>query len=270
MKITDWRDFAKVTIETNDLDPSYVFLYNIKKDKGDDWARRFVVHYLMFYDLGEALMAAEATDNDSFWDYVILYYPIFHRGTERRHFRGENGMKCVLNLKDVGTPAQIWRAMTAPTYTRLTDVFANTFHHCGFGPYFIWKVLDFQERVWGEKITLSLEEVVRWCPDEPRRCAAIIWPVLPFHKSVQIVTDYISQFQAPPGYDRPCSYQEAETILCMIKGYFITKTHTIGDDIDSKYKQLAKWPELTKYLPPKLDWEQYERHPLEPAPVSGG
>jgi hypothetical protein len=49
----------------------------------------------------------------------------------------------------------------------------------------------------------------------------------------------------------------------MLKGYFITKTHTIGDDVDSKYEQLSAYPEFLKYLPPKQDWSQYERGSLD-------
>jgi len=52
--------------------------------------------------------------------------------------------------------------------------------------------------------------------------------------------------------------------LCMLKGYFITKTHTIGDDIESKYAQLKNKPEYHQYLPPRQDWSQYERATLVP------
>ena len=51
----------------------------------------------------------------------------------------------------------------------------------------------------------------------------------------------------------------------MLKGYFITKQHTIGDDVDSKYKQLKDWPEFHKFLPARQDWGAlYERATLVP------
>ena len=45
----------------------------------------------------------------------------------------------------------------------------------------------------------------------------------------------------------------------MLKGYFITKTHTIGDDVDSKYDQLRDWHDFHRFLPPKQDWSHYVR-----------
>lgn len=263
MIISNWRDFAKVTIETNDLDPTYVFLHNARKAKGDDWATKFAIHYLCFYDLGEAVMAAESSDQNTFWNYVLETYPIVHRGTERRHSRGEKGLEFIRNLASKGLPMDIWKKMYAPNYTSLVNTFKADFQNCGFGPYFVWKVMDFQDRIWGRPIHMTLADAVKHCPDEPRKCAKIVWPELHFHDAMEIVTDYVRKFPAPPSGDRQCSYAEAETVLCMMKGYFITKTHTIGDDVDSKYKQLARFPELLQYLPPKQDWSQYERGALE-------
>lgn len=263
MKISTWQDFARVTIQSNDLDPSYVFLWNAKRDKGDEWAARFIIHYLLFYDLGGAVRAAELTSDATFWKYVRRGYDDFRRGTERRHFRADLGMKCVANMSDKGTPTQLWDAMYETNYTGLTQVFKKSFVNCGFGPYFQWKVLDFQERVWERPIILSLAEAVKYCPDDPRKCAKILWPEKDFDRAISDVSDYISQFMAPPSGNRPCSYQEAETVLCMLKGYFITKTHTVGDDVDSKWSQLSTYPEFLKYLPPKQDWSQYERSALD-------
>lgn len=258
--ISNWRDFAKATILTNDLDPTYVFLYNAKKELGESWATRFAVHYLCFYDLGGAIRAANQTHDNTFWAYVLGNYREFPRGTERRHSRGELGLGYVTELSKRGSPQRVWEWMgNSRNYSDLVLRFKMDFQNCGFGPYFIWKVLDFQERIWDNPITLSLDEAVKYCPNDSRKCAAILWPDKDFKTALTDVTDYISQFLAPPKGDRPCSYQEAETILCMLKGYFITKTHTIGDDVDSKYAQLAHFPEYHRFLPPKQDWIRYVR-----------
>jgi len=259
--IDTWQKFAKVTIETDDLDPSYIFLKRARELKGESWACRFVIHFLCFYDLGGAVKAADQTTDSSFWDYTIANFHAFPRGTERRHSRGDIGLGYITNLSQHGSPTRIWGMMQAPTYTDLVRTFNYGFKGCGFGPYFIWKVLDLQERVWGRKISLSLEEAVRYCPDEPRRCATFLWPEERFSEVMTKVALYVSNFPAPNG-GRPCSYQEAETVLCMLKGYFITKTHTIGDDVDEKHNQLYRWPELQALLPPKQDWRQYERGTL--------
>ena len=262
MKVQTWRDFARLTIETNDLDPTYVFLHAARKDKGDDWATKFAMHYLCFYDLGEAVTVADACSQDEFWAFVAKHYDKFKRGTERRHSRGDVGQTYIFNLAQCGTPEQIWNQMYVPTYTGMVERFKKHFQGCGFGPYFLWKVLDFQERIWERPVKLTLDDAVKWCPDDPRKCAKILWPGIAFKDVMEFVATYISTFPAPPNGNRPCSYQEAETVLCMLKGYFITKTHTIGDDIESKYAQLSNKPEYLRYLPPRLDWSQYERHPL--------
>lgn len=261
--IQTWQDFARVTIQTDDLDPTYVFLYNAKAEKGNDWASRFTIHYLLFYDLGGAVTVADATTQTTFWPYVLANYDRFPRGTERRHNRGDNGYKQTKNLGKKGDPLDIMGDMWSHTYTGLVTKFHTTFANCGFGPYFIWKVLDFQERIWGKPITLSLQEAVKYCPDDPRLCAAILWPDMSFREVLEIVVEEISQYDAPNG-GRKCSYQEAETVLCMLKGYFLTKKHTIGDDVSSKYKQLREYPNYLKYLPPAADWTKYERGVLVP------
>lgn len=262
MKISTWRQFAKVTIETNDLDPTYVFLHAAKAEKGDDWATKFALHYLCFYDLGEAVMAADTVEQADFWKYVKTHFPKFKRGTERRHTRGPQGEAYIHELSKKGTPLEIWDRMYSPTYSGMVHRFKEEFQGCGFGHYFLWKVLDFQERIWERKITLSLAEAAKYCPDAPRKCALILWPGMEFEGVIEVVADYIYEFPAPPGGNRMCSYQEAETILCMLKGYFITKSHTIGDDIDSKWDQLKNFPAYLQYLPPKQDWTQYERAAL--------
>jgi hypothetical protein len=264
MKVETWRQFAEITIQTNDLDPTYVFLHAAMRDKGEDWATKFAIHYLCFYDLGGAVTTADSCSQEGFWEFVAAHFHQFRRGTERRHSRGDIGQSYITNLASKGTPAEIWPWMYATTYQGLVEVFKKHFVGCGFGPYFLWKVLDFQERIWERPIKLTLKEAVKNCPDDPRKCAAILWPGVEFQDVMEFVTEYISQFKAPPSYNRQCSYQEAETILCMLKGYFITKTHTIGDDIESKYEQLKNKPEYHQYLPPRQNWAQYERATLVP------
>lgn len=264
-KIDSWQKFAKATIETNDLDPTYVFLWNAKKELGEQWAARFAVHYLCFYDMGGAIQVANDTNGASFWPVVLDNYDKWPRGTERRHSRGDLGRFYATNLSKHGTPDHILSRMYAPTYTGLVKLFRTEFVNCGFGTYFQWKVLDFQERIWERPISVSLDEAAKYCPEDPVKCARKLWPDKSFKDALADVTDEISQYLAPPSGNRPCSYQEAETILCMLKGYFITKQHTIGDDVDSKYKQLKDWPEFHKFLPARQDWGAlYERATLVP------
>jgi hypothetical protein len=259
MLIKNWRDFATVTVKTHDLDPTYDFLFAAKQDKGQDWLDRFSLHYLMFYDMGGAVRCAESTSEADFWSYVIAGYPTFKRGTERRHSRGDLGANYVANLSARGTPRNIMKAMYSPSYTGLVSVFNTHFQGCGFGPYFIWKVMDFQDRIYERPISISIAEALKHCPDEPRKCALVLWPDDSFAKALDYVAYHIKDLVAPGAPDRTCGIPEAETILCMLKGWGITKVHTIGDDVDTKWAQLAEFPEFHKYLPTKEDWSKYER-----------
>lgn len=256
-------------METHDLDPTYDFLYRARMELGNDWANRFSVHYLCFYDMGGALAAARDTGETDFWSYVLDNYTAFPRGTERRHTRGELGLRYVTELSKKGTPRDTMKAMYSPSYTGLVSVFNSHFKGCGFGPYFIWKVMDFQDRVFERPISLTRAEAERHCPDEPRKCAKALWPEFKFGYVMESIAYNIRDMVAPGAPDRKCGLPEAETILCMLKGWGITKTHTIGDDVDSKWEQLRKFPEFHKYLPTKQDWSKYERPAdLDPATIS--
>ena len=255
-------------METHDLDPTYDFLFAAKQDQGQDWLNRFSLHYLMFYDLGGALAAARDTEEANFWAYVQDNYDDFPRGTERRHSRGVVGRLYLENMVTKGTPRGIMRDMYSPSYSGLVSVMISRFKSCGFGPYFIWKVMDFQDRIYERPVRLSLLEADKYCPDEPRRCANTLWD-MPFPHVLSFVAGSIKDMPAPGAPDRTCDLPEAETILCMLKGWGVTKTHTIGDDVDSKWEQLRKFPEFHKYLPTKQDWSKYERPAtLDPATLS--
>lgn len=272
MLIQNWRDFATETIRVHDLDPTYDFLYAAKQEKGVEWASRFALHYLMFYDLGGAARCANSCDDDGFWDYITHGYFLFKRGTERRHSRGKLGETYVGNLRSKGTPTQILERMHMPIYADLVKKVDRDFKGCGFGPYFIWKVMDFQDRIFERPIRLNLEDALKYMPDEPRKCAASIWPNRSLKETLIKVTGHILHlpFQAPGVPNRPCQFAEAETVLCMLKGFFLTKSHTLGDDLASKHDSLKDFPDLLPLLPPQLDWSFYERPAtMDPATVSG-
>lgn len=230
----------------------YQVLVEARDSFGDAWVKRYCLNMLLFYHAGQAARAAEEK-----WSFSYLEYD-FHnllRGPERRYYRGVQGTNALRRLAGLGlSPEQAFDAMVAPTYTKLVHLFTKgKFQGCGFGEYFIWKVLDLQTRVFGREITLSLDEAGRHLPSEPRKCAEAIWPGLRFTQVLEEVTGYIQQFPLPFGLmEGYCSYQEAETILCMLKGAFLTKSHKIGDDIEHKRVALEGWPTLQSFLPPRV------------------
>lgn len=263
--VDNWRTFADVTIETNDLDPMYEFFSNLKWHKGDDYTDRVMMHFVLFYHIGEALEAAQY-EGQKWWVEVWHRFHSTRRGTERRHFRGKQGYDALTRLQravDSAPPEDIFRMMTAPTYGALMDLFTKgKFAGTGFGTYFVWKILDLQERVNRHAIEVTMADALKFLPDEPRKCAQALWPKHTLEEVLTEVCEYISAWAVPTTFHRACDIQEAETILCMLKGYFITKKHVIGDDIAEKHSQLAMYPNLLQYLPPRVDPKEYVRGDL--------
>ena len=287
VKIHDWKEFAKVTIEINDLDTTYVMLYNARKVLGDDYVKRFCIAMLMFYHVGEAAHFARLKDNE-FWDAVLKDYVTIRRGRERRHFRGMQGIRSIASLigqaRDASEASDVLQAiplaraslarhsdsprrpedlfdrMVAPSYPLLVQLFAKNWK--GFGAYFVWKVLDYQERIFDHQIDVS--QCYNYVPDLPRQCAEKLWPGRPLKDVLDEMEDYLKQFPAPPKYDRPCGVQEAETILCMWKTAYFSGFHQVGDEIEDRYNELkqvetcSEVAALISCLPPKQDASQWE------------
>jgi len=231
----------------------YDMMYKLDEGKRELYA----LHFFMFYDAGEAAKAMYATDNRSFWEYVNDTYDTTSRGTERRHFRGDKGRDAIHQMRRHGNPIQFWDKMHAPTFRELTWNVETRFKGCQIGPYFIWKAMDILDRCLERPVSLTMTDVLKGMPDEPRKCAAVVFPGWTLTQAVENVTKSIDSLPAQGAPNRHCGYPEAETILCMIKGYFITGSHTIGDDVDEKHEQMQDFPELCRLLPPEQDWKQY-------------
>lgn len=253
--VETWQEFARETIRINDLDPTYEMLYNARKDYGEAWVARYCLHMLMFYHVGEAEVAAQYEGKD-FWEHVERNYDTCKRGTERRHFRGRAGLEAIAGLKPrfLTRPEAVLSAFHAPAYPTLYRGVSEGAK--GFGAYFIWKWADYLSCVFDMPIDLS--QAYKYMPDQPAKCAKQVWPELSLVESLDKVVQEIQQYLDPFSYSRPCGVSEAETILCMMKGYFITKSHRIGDDLMDKHKALGNSP-LRKYLPPMQDLNQWSK-----------
>jgi hypothetical protein len=253
--VTSWQRFAELTIKTNDLDPMYSVIRALYHEKYERWLGRFILYFLMFYDAGGAYYAARDTTDATFWDYVKKVYPTAKRGTERRHFRGVAGLRAMANF-GYRAPWEIIKEIHRDNYTELEDNIRRNWEGTQMGPYFIWKLFDIYNLI-GMPVSLSLNEALRYMPDEPRKAAAHFFPEVSFKEALITVTHGISKYEHPVthGY---CGYAEAETVLCMMKGFFKTRAHRIGDDIEDKYKQLEGIPYLQDMLPPRIDMDLYQ------------
>jgi hypothetical protein len=267
MLITNWRELCEAVILTGDLDPLYDFTVAANKARNDLWTARFVTHLLTFYDVGGACHAADLTSEGSFWDYVISNYDHFPRGTNRRHSRGDIGRKYVANCEKIGSPSVFLEEAWAPNYTALVKKFQDKFHGCGYGPYFVWKVMDYQDRVLGRPVKLEMHEAVRHMPDEAKKGATLLWPDVPLLGVLSAMTRFLTRFTAPGLPNRQCGLSEAETMLCALRGWY-NGDYAVGQDLLDRRKQLKSAPLFLEFLKP-VPLTPYERpNPLDPKALS--
>ena len=266
--INSWQEYARTVIEVDDLDPTYNLMRKVRGVKGPDFLDRLTLHMFMFYDMGEAAKCAYATETGDFWEYIMDTYPTAKRGTERRHFRGSNGLGAIAAIRAKGTPHDFWVALHESNYTQLCYNILNNFQGCQIGPYFAWKAMDILDRCHGMPVSLSIREAVRGLPAQPLQCAKDVFPHLTTDQALSAIVEATYDLPAPGDPFRNCGYSEAETILCTIKGFFQTRTYKIGDDVAKRHKQLKDFPELRVLLPPNLDWTQYEAGNLDTTTVS--
>src|SRR6188768_3254002 len=102
---TDVYTFGRQLIETQDLDPLYVALYQGKVDGllTEDQLKRWVFAYWCFYHAGFASYASERS-GPAYWGVMeraavnITKPPVgerWPRAAERRHFRGQKAIDSV-------------------------------------------------------------------------------------------------------------------------------------------------------------------------------
>lgn len=259
--VEDWRDFARILIQTNELDPAYDVIAQLDcRYEDPTWMGDFMIYYIMFYDLLGAYKCAEYfRENNSklsmtYWTYLLRAAadPKTRRGGARRHFRADNALYAIEKLASFGmTPAELWRDFHAPTYHDLYVKMTTKYAGSQIGPYFIWKILDLQEVCCVNDIELDLKQALKYLPEPPRKAAARFFPNYSLSETLVQIVEFIQQFPNPVN-SRPCSYQEAETILCAFNGYYGSRVHWIGEDIQNYHDQLASEPDLQLLLPPVI------------------
>lgn len=251
--VNTWQRFAEITVQTNDLDPLYEVFYKLHPAKGDEWMGAMLVYFLLFYHVGDAVDFADT------WEMSPRYWKVLEevalskapRGTERRHFRGVKAAQAVHKLASFKlSPWKLLQEMWAPTYPEFYKKMSTKFAGTQFGPYFIWKLYDIFNVCLKQPIDMSPQDAWVYMPDEPRKVCGLLadkWGVTS-RETFYIVDTYVRTLKHP-FLDRNCESAETETVLCMLKGYFFTKSHVIGDDIIDKRDQLRDYPLLQMLLP---------------------
>jgi hypothetical protein len=239
-------EFGEGLLRLGDLDPVYPhLLFYVEKER--DKARRTILAYALFYDLGEAIWLAEQED---FWTAVTVAArndtPSPHgtrwpRGAERRHFRGE---KCVGAVRELAVsfpmPERLIAELIEPG-GELKEVMERLRGLPQFGPWITFKLADIGERVLAAPIhfPLILDHSLYSSPLFTVRLLATQGGISP-EEIWNRTLSHFGQFSAPPRYERNCNAQETETIFCKY-GSYLKGHYYLGKDLKEIEHSLKRW-----------------------------
>jgi hypothetical protein len=278
-------EFGRRLIVTQDLDPVYSALSAAKLDF--DTLARLCVAYWCFYHLGAAAKLAEIKEPKRYWaamnaaaynasnSYGSKPWP---RGAERRHFRGAQATRAMLELSErYRTPQDAFYGLTGTISDKLSYALYGSFPatygsvaravklHRGFGDWIAFKIADMSERVCG--IPVDFNDCHLGIYKEPRQGAAVaFWGVAemkrdplaikPWDKPITddqlrtTVTKYVNLFAqqgltAPPQNKRLINVQEVETVFCKYKSH-LKGRYPVGKDTLEVFESLYGWGDLAR------------------------
>jgi hypothetical protein len=258
-KILHGLDFAVNLLETNDLDPVYVMLWEAEFDNKQ--LTQWLVAYWCLYHVGAASVLSESED---FWNDLARACrgTNFPRGVERRHFRGDIATESVKFLRrEAGKQAErndfgirgstedLVDSLYSKNVIRLPDMITKVSQWNGFGPWISFKVADMLERLNLQKINSYPKDVFLMF-DAPRMGAQMLFEREykgKLHKSIKpeewaydYLTALLSDYYAPPTYNRIINIQEIETILCKYKSHCNGK-YPLGHDLIEVRQSLVQF-----------------------------
>jgi hypothetical protein len=248
------EEFGTQLIKTGDLDPVYTAIHGAQLERDTKW--RLVLAYWCFYSLATAARLATYKKPTEYWDAMMeaaSYSPLdpkaprpWPRGSERRHYRGDQAKKSMIELiTKYKTPVDAILGFVGPQTTPTGRTYGSVSRaaqsHRGFGEWISFKVADMSERVFG--FDVNFDDCHLGIYKDPRQGAALAWYEGAFDRGevqdntwqqapwdypitdqqlADVVQDYIWRFRklkAPPAGDRKVNVQEVETIFCKYKSY---------------------------------------------------
>jgi hypothetical protein len=242
--MSDCVDFGIELLETNDLDPVYVMLY--ESDISDDKFYKWLLAYWCFYDSGTA---SWIVDQKRFWKAMreCANDPKAKRGTERRHFRAENANRSLDYLERCGIDNLLDPLLETTTFDQVKRIVSGWI---GFGPWMTFKIADMLECLDLAKIEFTTQDVFFYqSPLEgARRLALNLKEEIPEKEVASWATNYLieelSDYYAPPAYNRDIGIQEVETVLCKWKSHLNGK-YKVGEDLEYLEKSLSRMDTIT-------------------------
>lgn len=234
-------EFGKQLLQTNDLDPVYVLVYETRMEEAQ--LKHWLIAYWCFYHVGTACWIAQS--RHEYWERMetAAGSKEWPRSSERRHFRGENAAKSVRYLRERGVSSLFGDIELSGDSSE--ELIETVQQWVGFGPWIAFKVADMIERIGMKSVQFSLDTVLY---DSPRKAAEILWERENGGKethetgpwAIDRILKVLEGSKAPPRYERPINAQEAETVLCKWKSYLNGHYH-IGEDISACRSGLMKF-----------------------------
>lgn len=254
---SDWRKFATLMFKLEDADPGYMLLR--RADLSYSQKLRYVLAWCTFYNPG---LAARASDfqGEKFYAFLRKVYPTAKRASERRHFRGQAGLKALAQWQDLyPKPEAMVEACFGSTYL---EVRKNMQHMAQMGDYFYWKLADIQDTVMGKPVDFTGCE--KYMPKVPKQGAELINDMLDrkFYVSVgahdwlcdtmDAVTHHVGKLDYPVKEGRKLALQEAETVCCVFKQH-VAGDYKFGFRSAKAWKRLDAMRSETKTADKLLD-----------------
>lgn len=214
----DWRKFATTMFKLEDADPGYMLLARAEMDEAKKL--RYILAWCTFYNPG---LAARASDfqGAKFYEFLRYVYPHAKRASERRHFRGQAGLKAMAQWQSLyPKPEDMVLACFASSYM---GVRKNMGHMAQMGDYFYWKLADIQDTVFHKPVDFTGCE--KYMPKVPKQGADMIGDMentFELEAIMAIVTNHIGKLDHP-FTARKLALQESETVCCVFK------QHVVGD-----------------------------------------
>lgn len=245
-------DFGRRLVETGDLDPVYVMLWNAQL--GPKKLQLWLLAYWCYYHCGTA---SWIVDQPNYWAAMTTAadssdYP---RGTERRHFRGRLSANSVRWLRGEGIGllfGEFDRAAYENKRLPLDEVMEYVQCWVGFGPWIAFKVADMLERLGICRIAFTDADTFLF--NSPKEGAALVVSRYANGATVsakeapawafKYLHEHLGHLDAPPRYERRLNGQEYETILCKWKSH-LSGHYSVGKDIHEIREGLlrfARWP----------------------------
>lgn len=239
-----WQTFTQRIYQEWDADPGYYAIQHTPLHR--EQRLRMAVAWCAYYNLGIAADASEKSGK-RFWQYLIDIYPTAKRATERRHFRGGQGMRALEQWRS-NWPRPEALADFMGDGTTYFDVRKAGQKVMQYGDYFYWKWSDLHEVLGYGPIDMTGSE--KHSPLLPQKGAHLLaemhvgvapWtagldPANPTAKTVEATYAEIVRFgqrkSVPPRTTtmRKFGIQEAETVCCVYKqmasGSYIYGTRT--------------------------------------------